>query len=164
MNLGIRESPMKSFEPFDAVVEGAVRLLDLSMARLRMVDSLRRIKVMGYAGRVVQGETWKELALGEGFAGKVVANRELVFASRVSENELVRDIPWVKEEELVSIAALPLVAGERVLGMMALGNRELREYPPEDRQLIQAFASMAAWKLLPHMHLVDEGRFQSTEG
>lgn len=152
---------MSRFEPFDAVVECAVRLLGLSMARLRLFDSRQRLRVMAYAGRVVKAEDWRIVPLGEGFAGKVAAGSEPVWVPNVRADERVRDIPWVREEELESLAGLPLFAAGRRLGMMAVGSREPRAFAAEERELMQSYAAMAAWKVLPHQHLVEQGRFDA---
>lgn len=85
---------------------------------------------------------------GMGLASKVVRTRCPQWTSVYQQNQ---DIPHeagidaaVSAEGLVSLLGVPLVAGERVLGVLFAANRSEHAFSPEEIALLSAFANHAA--------------------
>ncbi|WP_314178447.1 helix-turn-helix domain-containing protein [Streptomyces winkii] len=95
-------------------------------------------------------ESFRELRVppGMGLASKVVRTRSPQWTSVYQDN---RSIPHeagidaaVAAEGLVALLGVPLVAGDRVLGVLFAADRSEHEFVPEEIALLSAFADHAA--------------------
>jgi len=84
---------------------------------------------------------------GEGLIGRVAeSGRPEVVADLRGDPRLVNRA-WAEGEGLVSFAGFPLIAGDRVVGVLSLFTRTPRTFTAEEVTLLQAFAAQAATAL-----------------
>src|SRR6185503_7854387 len=127
------------------VVESAVELLGSNMARLWLVDDDGANLTLGAAaGAVATPEGLRTIAIGEGLVGLAVARRVAVTMPDVQNDPRALNAARLRAEGIASAAAAPLVAGNRVLGALAIGTRALRHFPAEEMSLLQSLADQAA--------------------
>ncbi|MEV6987259.1 GAF domain-containing protein [Sphaerisporangium sp. NPDC051017] len=98
---------------------------------------------------------------GKGLAGKVVSTRSPQWTTNYDH---YLDVPHdaeideaVQAEGLVSLLGVPLVAGDRVLGVLFAANRDEHAFTPEEIALLSAFADHAA-VVLQTVHLLAQAR------
>jgi GAF domain-containing protein/CheY-like chemotaxis protein len=129
----------------ERVVEAAVELLGSSIARLWLLDEDGRQLTLGAsAGAVDAPEGLRTLAVGEGLVGLVVARRAAVTMPDVFGDMRVRNAARLRAEGIVSAAGVPLLVGPRLIGALAVGDREPRDYAGEELALLQSLADQAA--------------------
>jgi len=91
------------------------------------------------------GET---LPAGSGVAGRAAQTRRPVWTPNVLEDLDISLPPWardrLRDEGCGAIVAVPLIARDEVVGVLALADRPGRIFPAEDIQLLTAFADQAA--------------------
>jgi GAF domain-containing protein/CheY-like chemotaxis protein len=127
------------------VVEAAVELVGATIARLWLVEDDGATLTLGAAVGPMPGpEGLRTLLVGEGLVGLAVARREPVTMPDVQHDPRVRNAARLRVEGIASAAAVPLVSGSRVLGALAVGTREPREYTAEELALLESLANQAA--------------------
>ncbi|MFL5197994.1 MAG: GAF domain-containing protein [Microvirga sp.] len=127
------------------VVEAAVELLGSTMARLWLVDDDGVSLSLGAAaGTVTTPEGLHSIPIGEGLVGLTVARRVAVTMADVQNDPRAINAARLRAEGIASAAAAPLAAGDRVLGALAIGTRELRHFSAEELSLLQSLANQAA--------------------
>ena len=84
------------------------------------------------------------LAFGEGGTGWVAQHRQPLYADDVTTDPRIAAVDWAVANDLVSFAAVPLLAGDDLLGVRMLNLRRGHRLGEEDRALLAAFASQAA--------------------
>ncbi|MBB5159630.1 helix-turn-helix domain-containing protein [Saccharopolyspora phatthalungensis] len=103
---------------------------------------------------------------GMGLASKVVRTRCPQWASVYQATDSIPHEPGidaaVAAEGLVSLLGVPLVAGERVLGVLFAANRSKHEFVPEEIALLSAFADHAA-VVLQTTRLLEQARVAAQE-
>jgi len=84
---------------------------------------------------------------GEGLAGLVTkSGRSVVVRDLLGDPRFVNRA-WAESEGLASFAGLPLLAGERLMGVLCLFTRSPRTFPQEEMVFLEAFAARAATAL-----------------
>jgi GAF domain-containing protein/CheY-like chemotaxis protein len=127
------------------VVEAAVALLGATMSRLWLVDDDAGNLTLGAAaGPAPVPEGLRSLAIGEGLVGLAVARRAAVTMPDVQNDPRIRNAARLRAEGIASAAAVPVVAGSRVIGALAVGTQRPQHYSTEDLSLLQSLANQAA--------------------
>lgn len=110
------------------------------------LDALICVAVAGVAN---PGE-WigRTLALGEGLAGRVVAERRALWSSNVCGDARFSHPQWVtdigRNGDFVAMVGVPLRSGDEVLGVLVLGDSPGRVFNEEELRVLSAFADQAA--------------------
>ena len=129
----------------ERVVGAAVELLGCSIARLWLLDDDgQRLTLGASAGSVTAPSDLRTLAVGEGLVGLVVARRAAVTMPDVQNDARVRNAARLRAEGIAAAAAVPLLAGPRVIGALAVGTHEPRPYTDEELALLQSLGNQAA--------------------
>jgi signal transduction histidine kinase len=95
------------------------------------------------------------IPLGKGFAGRVAAERQPVVVPDVDHSEVLN--PILREKGIRSLLGAPLLARDRVLGVVHVGTLEPREFTEDDIELLSLVAARVAVALersLIHEELV----------
>lgn len=79
---------------------------------------------------------------GQGMAGRVLATRRPLVVDDLEAIELAS--PVLRESGLRSVVAVPLLAGDRLLGVLHTGSRQLRHFGPADAELLTLVAARLA--------------------
>ncbi len=129
----------------ERVVGAAVELLGCSIARLWLLDDDgQRLTLGASAGSVTAPSDPRTLAVGEGLVGLVVARRAAVTMPDVQSDVGVRNTARLRAEGIAAAAGVPLLAGPRVIGALAVGTHERRPYSDEELALLQSLGNQAA--------------------
>jgi phosphoserine phosphatase RsbU/P len=111
----------------------AVLLLDSSSGELIATAAA------GLEEEVRQGV---RIPVGRGFAGRIAAERQPVILDRVDHTTVLNPILWAKG--IRSMLGVPLVAADRVIGVLHVGSLTGREFTSEDVELLRLAADRAA--------------------
>jgi serine/threonine-protein kinase RsbW len=90
---------------------------------------------------------------GEGMAGRVMASRQPLIVPDLSKIHVVS--PVLRESGLRSVVAVPIMSGDRLLGVLHAGSRRLDRFGPLDAQLLELLADRLALAL-DRVRLFDE--------
>jgi phosphoserine phosphatase RsbU/P len=112
---------------------GAVLLLDEASGEL-----LARA-ACGIEEEVRQGV---RVRLGTGFAGRIAATRGPIRLDRVDETTVANPILW--EKGIKVMLGVPLLVGDRVVGVLHVGRLEHRPFRAEDAELLEVVAERIA--------------------
>jgi PAS domain S-box-containing protein len=106
---------------------------------LREGDTLRVRASVGLEEEVCSGFCLK---VGEGFAGKVAAERQPVEVRSAATDPLVKS-PILKARGTRALYGVPLLNGEALIGVAHMGSRTAYEFSKEDKLLFRAMVSRA---------------------
>jgi PAS domain S-box-containing protein len=146
---GLITSAGDSAEVFRAVAQAATTLLGARLARVWVDDPTRGLlRIRGSFGldaRQERGLTeFATLPYDQGLAGGVFVSRAPAFVAEVTTDPRLTNRRLATEAGLHAFAGLPLVAGERAMGVLALFFAERREFTDEERELMGLLADHAA--------------------
>ena len=134
---------------FEAVVEGAIKLLHVSSARLWVIDSSTEDVVLVATASDPGLPTTSDavptrLRKGQGLVGWVIDQRRLHHAPVGTEESLLEHAERANQVRLVSQLTVPLLRGDRTLGALVVLTPERREFSLEEQELLKTFARTAA--------------------
>jgi len=131
-------------------VSAVLELFRVRRAVLYQVDDTGDGLTCVAAAGVPNPEKWPGVHLmkGEGVAGLVLAERRQISSANIRSDAGIALPRWAHDqsvaEEYESVTGVPLSAGGRVLGVLALGDRAGREFIDEELRLLAAFADQVA--------------------
>ena len=102
-------------------------------------DELVARAAIGIEEEVEQGV---RIPIGRGFAGRVAAERRPIYVPDVDRGDILN--PILREKRIKSLLGVPLVARDRVLGVLHVGSLVPREFTDTDIELLQLVAERAA--------------------
>jgi sigma-B regulation protein RsbU (phosphoserine phosphatase) len=82
------------------------------------------------------------IPLGRGFAGRIAADQKPVILDHVDHTTVLNPILWAKG--ICTLMGVPLIAGNKVIGVLHVGSLTPREFTTEDVELLQLAADKAA--------------------
>jgi signal transduction histidine kinase len=82
------------------------------------------------------------IPIGEGFAGRVAAERQTVIVQEVNPQEILT--PVLRERQVHSLLGVPLMVDDQLIGVLHVGSLERRHFSPQDAGLLELAASRAA--------------------
>ncbi|PYN93796.1 MAG: hypothetical protein DMD89_23545 [Candidatus Rokuibacteriota bacterium] len=132
-------------EVLQRVVDAGVWIFHSSIARLWLVeDDGKHLVLRASAGApsTVVGVT--RLALGDGLVGTVAATRRPQTILDAQNDPRIRNVERLRAEGSASVAGVPVMIGERVLGVLSTAVRERHDYGVEELELLQSLANHAA--------------------
>ena len=131
---------------FQIIVHWASRLLGNAVTYIMILDdSSGEMTVRAAWGwqradlRVQSG-----FRLGEGLPGTVAATREPVTVPDVLADPRFVNVEWVRAEGLRGFAGVPLVVGDRCVGVLCVMRRSTAPWKAQDLELLEAFCAQAA--------------------
>ena len=95
---------------------------------------------VGFHGIQVEGV---RLRRGQGMAGAVMSSRESMVVPDVEADYRVEE-PYLKDGSVRSVAAFPLLAGEEILGTIAVGYRMAHAFSPDEVSRLEAIVRRTA--------------------
>ena len=105
------------------------------------------------AGIEEEVEQGVEIPVGKGFAGRVVADRRAIIIDDLDHADIFN--PILREKGIRSLLGVPLLAEDRVLGVLHVGSLEQRHFTPDERDLLQLAGERAAIAI-QHAQLYEE--------
>ncbi len=131
----------------DFVVAATVRLLKLSLSRLWLWDETAEVlRIAASAGDSDLVAYPRELLTrpGEGMSGLAFANRETLVTDAAATDPRFKERMWAQEKGIHAYAAVPLVIGDRVVGVLTAGRRAPEPFWEEELTLLGSFAAQGA--------------------
>ena len=127
------------------VVDAAVELLESSVARLWLLEEDgAQLTLRAESSMPTSPPTLRGMPVGDGLVGWIAAHREPLRLPDLLADPRVRNAARLREEGVVSFAGVPLLAGDRVLGVLAIATRRRHEYSAEEMAVFQSLANHAA--------------------
>ncbi|MFB3738473.1 MAG: GAF domain-containing protein, partial [Candidatus Velamenicoccus archaeovorus] len=132
----------------DAITSELKTLIDYHNCRIYLLaDDQVTLEPIVFRGDLTeyQGETYEELVakVGEGITGHVAETGESFYTPNALEVEFAVQIQGTSEV-VESILAVPLLYGDRAIGVIVLSNLGYDEFDEQDMRLLEVLASHAA--------------------
>ncbi len=89
-----------------------------------------------------EGPSGTRVPIGQGFAGRIAATRRHLVVPDISRMNVVNQ--HLRRAGIVSLAGVPLVADGRLVGVVHVGSKGMREFDREDLLLLRLVAGRAA--------------------
>jgi serine phosphatase RsbU (regulator of sigma subunit)/anti-sigma regulatory factor (Ser/Thr protein kinase) len=119
-------------------------------------ETLRARVAKGIEEEVEQGV---RIPVGQGFAGRIVAERRAVFIADVDHADILN--PILREKGIRSLLGVPLLVEGRALGVLHVGSLTPRAFSAEERDLLQLAADRAAIAI-EHAQLYEQRHLAET--
>ncbi|MBI4735770.1 MAG: GAF domain-containing protein, partial [candidate division NC10 bacterium] len=131
---------------FDYVVRAAVDLLALALARVYVwqeAAGLLHLRASAGAPDLIPypREAFKP---GEGVVGTVFGSLAAMTISDAGNDPAYAEQAWARQVGVKSVAVIPLLLGERAVGVLSVSRRAHRPFDPEEISLLTSFAQHAA--------------------
>ena len=107
--------------------------------------TLRPIAFQGELTTEYASETFEELVttMGEGITGGVAASRRSLLTPDAREVEFAVTIPGTDDDLLESMLAVPMLAGDRVMGVIVLSSLGYAMFDEDDQRMLEVLAGHA---------------------
>src|SRR3954449_7993699 len=116
-------------------------LLDTDTAAILLLDDERQVlEVKAERGLYGEAEARFTVPVGTGFAGRIVSERRSIVVDSVADAEVLSPI---LRRRVKSLLGVPLLAEERIIGVMHVGTTDVREFSAEDTVVLQLAADRA---------------------
>jgi PAS domain S-box-containing protein len=127
----------------DDLLGRVAELLAVDTAVILLLDADRaELVARAASGLEEEVERGFTLPLGEGFAGRIAAERRPVVIPDLDPGDVVN--PLLIDKGLKSLLGVPLLAEGEVIGVLHVGTLSRREFGEQDVQLLQLAADRAA--------------------
>lgn len=125
------------------LLERARELLSADTAAILLLDEsgeqLVATAAVGLEDEVRQGV---RIPLGAGFAGRVASTGQPITLDRVDRSTVVNQI--LIDKHLTTLVGVPMIANNRVIGVLHLGRLNQRKFSDEDVELLRLVADRAS--------------------
>jgi signal transduction histidine kinase len=113
--------------------------LDADTCAILLLDE-ERAELVARAAKGIEEEVERgvRIPVGKGFAGKVFAERRTVAIEDVDHSEVLN--PILRQKGVKSLLGAPLVARQRVLGVIHVGTLTPRKFTDDDAELLEVVA------------------------
>jgi GAF domain-containing protein len=134
-----------------AIAEAAIDLMKVEMVNLWLLDEksdLLRLavdrKTEAIKNALTDRAPFREVRYGEEIAGAIWQTREPVFISDLKADNRGMGVGFIEQAGFHSYGGLPLIADDKVLGVLSCFSLTPRSYDTEERLLMALFADHAA--------------------
>jgi serine phosphatase RsbU (regulator of sigma subunit) len=145
---------------FDQITDASLAYLSLEDLLLELLDRIRAgvgadtaaillldeesNVLLARAARGIEAEVRQgvKIPIGRGFAGKIAAQRRAVAIEDVDHADILN--PILRMRGIRSLLGVPLMVGDRVIGVLHVGTLTARHFTDEDKALLQLAADRAA--------------------
>ncbi|MFZ1878933.1 MAG: GAF domain-containing protein [Gaiellaceae bacterium] len=125
-----------------ALLARIVEVLEADTAAILLVGSDGSLTVRAEVGLAAELERAISVPLGAGLAGRVAASRSSLLVPDLSQVDLVS--PVLRERGVNSLVAIPLIADERVIGVVHVGSQAYAQFDDSDVRLLELIADRIA--------------------
>jgi GAF domain-containing protein/anti-sigma regulatory factor (Ser/Thr protein kinase) len=155
---GITDSALAQMgldELLRVLLDRVVEMLGADTAAILLVDE-EGTSLVARAAKGLEEEVERgfRLPIGQGFAGRVAAERKPITVP-VKEGLVVN--PLMFEKRVKRLLGVPLIVDQRLIGVLHVGTLTEREFTSDDVDLLQAVADRAALAI-EHDRLVEQRR------
>jgi GAF domain-containing protein len=129
----------------DAVVRAAIDLLPGAAARIWVAQDDRLVlRAEAGTSTAPTGKDITQLAIGQGLTGSVAACREPLVVADLQADDRLISAERAREQGWVSFIGIPLLARDRLVGMLALFTRHRHDVTGDEIETLATFGSQAA--------------------
>lgn len=130
-------------ELFDELLDRVREILDVDTVAVLLLDATGR-NLVATASRGIEAEVRQgvQVPVGQGFAGRVAADRRAVVLDRVDDTTTLN--PILSEMGLQTLLGTPLLVEGEVIGVLHIGSLSPRRFTDEDIDLLQLVADRVA--------------------
>ncbi|WP_131741669.1 PP2C family protein-serine/threonine phosphatase [Actinomadura roseirufa] len=130
-------------ELLDVLLDRLREVLEVDTAVVLMLDRQERFLV-ATAAKGIEEEVSQaaHVPVGQGFAGRIAAERRPVYIEDVATAEVFN--PLLMKRGLRSLFGVPLIAGGTLLGVLHVGSFTTRHFTADETELVQMAAARAA--------------------
>jgi putative methionine-R-sulfoxide reductase with GAF domain len=143
--LAVTDAALTQLDVEELLTELVTRTRDLmatdTSTILLLEPSGRALVATAAVGLEEEVRLGARVPFGEGFAGRIAASAKPMVLDRVDRSTVVN--PILIEEHLAVMAGVPIMAGERVLGVLHVGSRVPRRFTEKDIELLRTVADRA---------------------
>jgi len=147
-SFGIAQSILASLDVqtiLQGVVRDGCRLMDSKVCSLMLLNAAGdRLELCACHG-AGRGYTQRPpLSVADSLIGVVVRRCKAIQIHNVQEHEQYRYTELARQEGLVSLLSVPMIAGDRVIGALNVYSARLYRYSNQDIQILAGLANLAA--------------------
>jgi two-component sensor histidine kinase len=140
----ISQSPYLE-EILQLLVSFTAERLNYRVVTVRLLDEKRGELVL----RATQSQNWayrrkRSIKLGESFAGRAVVEKRIITSEDVTRDPDYIGVDLAVEQGLASMACVPLIVGEKVIGVMTCYTDDQRAFSRVELAALEALAKQAA--------------------
>jgi GAF domain-containing protein len=131
---------------FDYVVRAAVDLLALALARVYVwqeATGLLHLRASAGAPDLIPYPR-EAFTPGEGVVGTVFSSLTAMTITDAGHDPAYAEQAWARQVGVKSVAVIPLLLGERAVGVLSVSRRARRPFDPDEISLLTSFAQHAA--------------------
>ncbi|MFQ5840306.1 MAG: GAF domain-containing protein, partial [Candidatus Methylomirabilales bacterium] len=131
---------------FDHIAKAASQLLQADLVRLWTTDEAARELTIqaSHGSEDLRSTPHIRILIGQGVIGSLWERRRAEFIPDLREDARWLNRNFLESTGLVSFAGVPMVIEGKVLGVLSIFSRELRNFTQLERELIQVLADHAA--------------------
>jgi signal transduction histidine kinase/putative methionine-R-sulfoxide reductase with GAF domain len=127
----------------DALLQRIVEVLEADTAAILLLDpDGETLRVRAAWGLTDALDHALDVPLGMGMAGKVALSRSPLLVPDISQIELVS--PMLRRRGIRSLVAIPLIAEDRVIGVVHAGSEAYAQFVEDDARLLELIADRIA--------------------
>ena len=136
-------SSLELDELLAVLLERVRSLLEVDTCAVLLLDEERgELVARAAVGIEEEVEQGVRIAVGQGFAGRVAAERRPVVLDDVAHADVLN--PILREKGITSLLGVPLLARNDVVGVLHVGSLTPRAFSPEDMELLRLAGERAA--------------------
>src|SRR5262249_33830238 len=136
-------SALELDEFLDELLSRTREILAVDTAAILLVDpggtELVATAASGLEEEVRQGI---RVPIGKGFTGRIAATNAPITIDHVDQETVYSQT--LTEKHLAGMAGVPMMAGDRLLGVLHIGSLTPRRFPPDDVELLRLVADRAS--------------------
>lgn len=126
----------------DLIIKASYELLEVSTAAVWALENERLI-LRASKGFQTDDRRCLPVHLGEGLTGYIAKNKELLVIPDLSHDPRVKEERCIPEQ-VHTFAGVPLLAGDRCLGVLTVFRRNPKPFEADEVELLSTFAHQAA--------------------
>jgi hypothetical protein len=126
----------------DELLSRVQEILEADTAAVLLLDGPRELVARAARGIEEEVRQGVRVPLGSGFAGRIAATRGPILLERVDATTVTNPILW--EKGIKVMLGVPLLAGDRLLGVIHVGRLVDRAFGPDDVLLLEVVAGRVA--------------------
>jgi GAF domain-containing protein/anti-sigma regulatory factor (Ser/Thr protein kinase) len=145
----------------EALLVRIVEILSVDTAAILLLDEeTNELAARSARGLEEEVEVGFRVPVGQGFAGRVAAERRPVAIRDLAPGDAVN--PLLYEKKIRSLLGVPLIVEGRLLGVLHVGSLTYRNFGEEDSRILQVVADRVALAI-DHARLFESERNARTE-
>jgi signal transduction protein with GAF and PtsI domain len=138
-------STLNPEEILQRVTADACRVMETKVCSLMLLNAERdRLVLRACHGASADYLSKPPLPVGESLIGAVVLRRKPVQVYNVQKHDAFQHIELARQDGLVSLLAVPLVYGDKVLGALSVYSGEPYRFSKQDVNILSTLANLAA--------------------